>query len=252
MGVIALLSDFGYRDGFVGAVKGVILSINSAISIVDITHDIEPFNIFEAALVLKVHYRYFPTGTIFWCVVDPGVGSERRPVIIKTEKYTFVGPENGLFDLVIRDLKEPFSAYLIENEKYMLERISNTFHGRDIFAPVCAYLSLGIPVEEFGREIDYKFSLPFGRAVKEIDHIVGEIIYFDRYGNGITNIPCGNYSYGEIDSYKLRVVPYYSAGISERLNLTCGSFGFMEVFVPKGNAKEKFNLKQGDKVKAYF
>ncbi len=252
MGVIALLSDFGYRDGFVGAVKGVMLSINPSVNIVDITHEIEPFNIFEGALVLKAHYRYFPKGTIFWCIVDPGVGSERRSLIIKTEKYTFVGPENGIFDFVIRDLKEPFVTYLIENKKYILEHVSNTFHGRDIFAPTCAYLSLGVPPEDIGKETDYKFSLPFSRAVKEVDHIVGEIIYFDRYGNGITNIPCGQYSYGETDSHKLRVVPFYSAGINDRLNITCGSFGFMEVFVPKDSAKRKFDLNVGDKIKVYF
>jgi len=252
MSLIALLSDFGYSDGFVGAVKGVILSINPSAVIVDITHDVEPFNIFEGAFLLKSHYKFFPEGTIFWCVVDPGVGSERRPLIIKTEKYIFVGPENGIFDLVIRDLKEHFVAYEIKNRKYMLEQVSNTFHGRDIFAPVSAHLSLGVKPEEMGEEVEYSFSLPFKRAVKEVDHISGEIIYFDRYGNGITNIPCSNYSYGEIKGEKVRVVPYFSAGISDRLNITCGSFGYMEVFIPKASAKERYGLKEGDKVKVYF
>ncbi len=252
MNTIVLLSDFGTRDGFVGVVKGVMLSINPSLSFIDLTHEIEPFNIFEGALVLKAHYRYFPKNTIFWCVVDPGVGSERRPIIVKGETYIFVGPENGIFDFVIRDLKEAFTVYKIENEKYMLERINNTFHGRDIFAPVCAYLSLGVPPEEFGPEIEYKFSLPLKRAVKEADHIVGEIIYFDRYGNGITNIPCGSYSFAELKGKKLSVVPYFSAGINGMLNVTCGSFGFMEVFTPRGNAKEQFNLKVGDEIKIYF
>lgn len=243
---IALLTDFGTQDGFVGAMKGVILSINPGVQIVDISHEIEPFNVLEGALLLKAHYKYFPKGTIFVAVVDPGVGSERKPIALRVGEYFFVGPDNGIFDLVVRELEGPPSAVVLENRKYQLPRVNNTFHGRDIFAPAAAYISKGVPLKEFGRELGYELKLNFPEVRKEGSVLRGEIIHFDRFGNAITNIPCGKYSHGEFRGESLKVVPFFQAGERGKLNLICGSFGFMEIFTPMGSAKDKFNIELGE------
>ena len=246
--LVALLTDFGSRDGFVGAVKGVILSINPGVQIVDISHEVEPFNILEGALLLKAHYRYFPPGTVFLAVVDPGVGSERKPIAVRCGDYFFVGPDNGIFDLVIRDLEGPPSAVVLENKELQLPRVNNTFHGRDIFAPAAGYISRGVPLEFFGRSIEYTYRLNFPETQVEGRKVRGRIVYFDRFGNGVTNVPCGDYSHGEFRGERLKVVPFFQAGERGRLNLVCGSFGFMELFVPMGNAMEEFGLKRGEEV----
>ncbi|WP_457600224.1 SAM hydrolase/SAM-dependent halogenase family protein [Hydrogenivirga sp.] len=250
--VVALLTDFGTRDGFVGVVKGVILSINPGVSVVDISHEVEPFGILEGALLLRAHYRYFPPGTVFVAVVDPGVGSERKPIALRAGEYFFVGPDNGIFDLVVREFKRPPSAVVLEDEKYQLPRVNNTFHGRDIFAPAAAYISKGVPLKEFGREIDYKPKLNFPEVRKEGKKFAGKIIHFDRFGNAITNVPCGNYSHGEFRGEKLRVVPFFQAGERGKLNLICGSFGFMELFIPMASAREELNLKLGEEVSLWL
>ena len=248
--VIALLTDFGTKDGFVGAVKGVIFSINPNVKIVDITHEVSSFDIFEGALILKAHYSYFPKGTIFMCVVDPGVGSQRKALIVKTKDYFFVGPDNGIFDLVLKGGE--FKAYEIKNEKYTLPRRNNTFHGRDIFAPVSAFLSLGVKPEEIGKEIKYSFKLELPTVKRKENFVEGEIIYFDKYGNAITNVECSNYKYAVFRDEKLKVVSHFLEGEKEKLNSVCGSFGFMEIFVPLENAKEKFSLKKGEKVRFFY
>ncbi len=249
--VVAILTDFGTHDGFVSAMKGVILSINPGVPIVDISHDVEPFNVLEGALLLKAHYKYFPPGTVFIAVVDPGVGSERKPLAIKCRNYFFVGPDNGIFDLVLKDLKEKPSVVVIENEEFMLPRINNTFHGRDIFAPAGAFISRGVQLESMGRSTDYVFRLNFPEPKKEGEMIIGQIVYFDRFGNAITNVPCGEYAYGEFRGEKLKIVPFFQAGDRGKLNLICGSFGFMEIFLPLGNAKEEFSLKRGEEFKIF-
>ena len=244
--VIALLTDFGTKDGFVGSMKGVILSINPGVQIVDISHEVEPFNILEGALLLKAHHRFFPKGTVFVCVVDPGVGSERRPLALSCGGYFFVGPDNGIFDLALKDLGSDPQAVVIE--KFTLPEVSSTFHGRDVFAPVAAHITRGVPLEEFGRSVDYVPKLRLPEAVREGNAVRGEIIHFDRFGNGITNVPCGSYSHGEIRGKRVKVVPFFQAGERGKLNLICGSFGFMEVFTPMGSAKDEFGLKLGEEV----
>ncbi len=246
--VIALLTDFGTRDGFVGVMKGVILSINPAVSIVDISHEVEPFNVLEGALLLKAHYRYFPVGTVFVAVVDPGVGSERKPIAIRLGDYFFVGPDNGIFDLVVEESEQAPCAVVLENERFALPKINNTFHGRDIFAPAGAYISRGVPLEEFGSRCGYSKKLNLPKARSSGEAVEGEIIYFDRFGNAVTNIPCGNYDYGIFRGQRLRVVSHFQAGDIDKLNLVCGSFRFMELFIPMENAREKLSLERGEKV----
>lgn len=244
--LIAILTDFGTRDGFVGAMKGVILSINPHAKIVDISHEVEAFNILHGALILRAHFSYFPKGTIFLCVVDPGVGSERLPIVVKTKEYIFVGPYNGIFDLAIKSMGGGIEAYKIE--RYTLPQISQTFHGRDIFAPVAAYLSKGIDPKEVGSPIKYRFSLDWEEAKVEEDFIKGKVIYFDRFGNCITNIPCGNYVEGVFRSSVLKVVSHYLEADKAMPALICGSFGLMELFIPMDSAKESLKIHLGEEV----
>ncbi len=246
--VVALLSDFGNADGFVGAMKGVILSINPGVQIVDISHEVQPFNVLEGALILKAHYRYFPKGTVFVAVVDPGVGSERLPIALKLGDYFFVGPDNGLFDLVVRDCEGPPSAVILENRELQLPKPNNTFHGRDVFAPAGAYISRGVPLSQFGRSMKYSPKLDFPEVKREGKRLRGEIIYFDRFGNAVTNVPCGDYSHGEFRGERIEVVPFFQAGRKGRLSAVCGSFGFMELFTPQDSARERFGLREGEEV----
>ena len=245
---VALLTDFGTSDGFVGAMKGVIQGINPDVTVIDISHEVEPFNILEGALILRAHYSYMPEGTVFVAVVDPGVGSERKPIAMRLGRYFFVGPYNGIFDLVIRDFKGPPSAVILENKRFQLPRLNNTFHGRDIFAPAAAYITRGVPLDEFGRSFTYRPILEFPQPQIGKRKVRGQIIYFDRFGNAVTNIPCGNYSHGEFRGERLEVVTHFLGGKEDRLSLVCGSFGFMEIFVFMGSAREKFNLSLGEEV----
>ncbi|MFN7065190.1 MAG: S-adenosyl-l-methionine hydroxide adenosyltransferase family protein [Aquificaceae bacterium] len=245
--VIAILTDFGARDGFVGAMKGVILGINPYVNTVDISHEVEPFNIMHGALILRSHFFYFPKGTIFLCVVDPGVGSERLPVIVKAGDYLFVGPYNGLFDLALRNIDKDPRAYKIE--KYILPDISQTFHGRDIFAPAAAYLSRGVKPHKFGSPVEYRLTLPWEEARREGEYLVGKIVYFDRFGNCITNIPCSPCLEGVFRGKRLRIATHYLEVEKGEPALICGSFGLMELFIPMDNAKERLKVERGEEIR---
>lgn len=244
--IIAILTDFGTKDGFVGAMKGVILGINPEACIVDITHEVEPFNVMHGALILRSHFSYFPKGTIFLCVVDPGVGSERLPLIVNAGGYTFVGPYNGLFDLALRSIGEKPKAYKIE--RYTLPKISQTFHGRDVFAPAAGYLSKGVMPKEFGRPVDYEFTLGWEEAKREEGFVLGKVIYFDRFGNCITNIPCGDYSEGFFRGMPLKIVNHYLQAQKGNPALICGSFDLFELFIPMESAKERLKVQLGEEI----
>ncbi|WP_457638818.1 SAM hydrolase/SAM-dependent halogenase family protein [Persephonella sp.] len=250
MPIVALLTDFGLEDGFVGTVKGVIKSVNPDADIVDITHGITPFDILEGALVLNASYRYFPEKTVFVCVVDPGVGTERKSVAVETDRYFFVAPDNGILSLTLENEKVRKIVHL-NNEKFFLQRDNETFHGRDIFAPVGGYISKGVPLENLGTNIDSIVKIEIPRPVEKDEYLVGQIIKFDRFGNGITNlqqIPPFEEIY--VNNYKIRkICRNFLEGEKGQLNLVKGSFGFYEIFVPMGSAEEMFGLKKGDKVK---
>lgn len=245
-GLVAMLTDFGLRDGFVGAMKGVIVGMNPEVQIVDISHEVEPFNILHGALLLRAHFSYFPKGTIFLCVVDPGVGSERLPLVVNTGGYTFVGPYNGLFDLALRSIGDIPKAYKINIEKFALPRINETFHGRDVFAPVAGWLSKGLDPREVGSPVDYKFKLPWEEPEDRGEILMGRIVYFDHFGNAITNVPCGRYEEGYFRGQKLRVVSYFLEAEKDKPALLCGSFGLMEVFLPMENFKERLGVMVGE------
>jgi S-adenosylmethionine hydrolase len=186
--IVTLMTDFGTKDGYVGAMKGVILGINPRCTVVDITHEIAPQGIFEGAFVLGNTYRSFPGGSIHLGVVDPEVGAHREALVVETEGYYFVGPDNGLFTWIYRkeDVKQVMG---IRNRDFFQKPTSQTFHGRDIFAPIAAHLSLGRKPEEFGVRLDQwsEIDIPEPRVIDK--GFMGEVIHIDRFGNLITNLP---------------------------------------------------------------
>jgi S-adenosylmethionine hydrolase len=185
--LITLLTDFGTADGYVGAMKGVILSINPQARVVDLTHDIAPQDILGGAFALAASVPYFPPGTIHVAVVDPGVGSQRKPLLISWRSHFLLGPDNGLLSLAW-GANPPDAVYHLTRPRYFREKISRTFHGRDIFAPVAGHLSLGVSPEEMGEPLSAweQIHMPAPRETEE--GLVGEVIHVDRFGNLITNI----------------------------------------------------------------
>jgi S-adenosyl-L-methionine hydrolase (adenosine-forming) len=239
--VITLLTDFGTADYFVGAVKGAILSVNPRAVIVDITHEIAPQDIEGGAFTLLAAYKTFPAGTIHVGVVDPGVGSERRPIILSANEQFFVGPDNGLFTYIC-DREPSHRIVHVTSERYFRPAVSSTFHGRDIFAPVAAARSNGVALEEFGAEINDAVRLPSLETPLRIIHI-------DRFGNCVTNI--------RRDSRKRLVINgqtisefrrFYGEGDGESLFAIWGSAGFLEISVNGGSAAKILHASRGDEV----
>lgn len=261
---IAILTDFGLDDIYLGLMKAVILKVNPDANIIDISHAVESYNIKQAAFIISKVVNYFPQNTVFLCVVDPGVGSERRPLIIHTDKYYFVGPDNGLFSYILNNNKSA-KAIEITNNDYFLKDCSSTFHGRDVFAPVAAHLSLNDDVEIFGKLIsnsllkridEPKFNINF--LDNDELEIVGEVLYSDKYGNLISSI-----EYDKIKNLKIKKI------IVENFETSCilknytnveigkflcyvGSLGNIEFALRNGNLKEKLSTSFDSNVKFYF
>ncbi|MEW6327946.1 MAG: SAM-dependent chlorinase/fluorinase [Thermodesulfobacteriota bacterium] len=185
--VITLLTDFGTRDIYAGVMKGVILSICPDVRLIDLTHEIPPQDIRAAAWQVSASYKYFPKGSIHVAVVDPGVGTSRRPILVVCDGHFFIGPDNGLFSLLYQSGR-PFDVYVLSQKKYFLDKISATFHGRDIFAPVAGHLACGTPPEELGERITDPVTL--GTTKPEFDGrtLYGKVVWTDRFGNLITSI----------------------------------------------------------------
>lgn len=186
-GVIALISDFGLRDPYVGVMKGVVLGINPKATLVDLSHGIEPGDILCAAYALRMSVVHFPEGTTFLAVVDPGVGMSRRGIAIKAGGRYFVGPDNGVFSRALEMLPLE-EAVELTNPKYCLKDVSNTFHGRDVFAPVAAHISSGIPLSELGEPVFDITRLAPVEMESTPKLLRGEVVYIDRFGNMLTNI----------------------------------------------------------------
>jgi len=247
---IALLTDFGQKDWFIGSMKGVMSRINPKIRFIDITHQISPQNVQEAAFVLWNAYSFFPSGTLFLSVVDPGVGTNRDIIILKTPEYLFVAPDNGLLDFVLTDL-EILQANKVTNTQYFLPNVSKTFHGRDIFSPVAAYLSTGLRLESFGEQIPIPTPKKHFIDVQTTGEYQGEIIYIDTFGNLISNlkvpphlngtIKCGQYHFHKWQN------SYASAKINEPLCLINGS-GLLEIAIRNGNAQQQLTLSYGQSI----
>lgn len=252
--IITLTTDFGQAGGYAGAVKGVLLGINPQIKIVDITHEISPFNILEGTLLLNSFYQFFPRGTVHLVVVDPGVGGKRKGILVRTDNYFFVGPDNGVLSFIY-DREKVREMINLTNSEYFLGKPSSTFHARDIFAPVSAYLSLGVKLGEFGSPTQgcYKFKLP--EPVYRKDYLMGEIIYIDRFGNLITSINSDlirerNKVQISIKNKKINhLSQYYEEEKEGKLLALIGSSNFLEIAVNQGSAQRLLKAKTGDKVK---
>ena len=189
--IIALLSDFGIDDPYSGIMKGVILSINPAAKLVDISHRVPPGDIQRGAFVIWQASRDFPPGTIFLCVVDPGVGTERKGIILESKGQIFIGPDNGLFSYVT--FNESYSVWELSNPELQLENPANTFHGRDIFAPSAAYSTLGKNGSDFGKSIQKIAKLPSPAITIDNNKMIGEVISYDHFGNLFTSL--GHFSF---------------------------------------------------------
>ena len=187
MGLITLTTDFGTEDWFVGTMKGVVLGVNRGAEIVDITHGIPPGDVRAGAFALAAACRFFPRGTVHLAVVDPGVGSERKAIAVRTKDYFFVGPDNGLLSWALAK-ESVLAVHRLENSRFFLPDVSRTFHGRDVFAPVAAHLSKGLPIGKLGPRVPSYEKLSVPSPTQRRGQLVGEIIYIDRFGNVITNI----------------------------------------------------------------
>ncbi|MEM2465743.1 MAG: SAM-dependent chlorinase/fluorinase [Candidatus Bathyarchaeia archaeon] len=257
---ITLTTDFGLADPYVAEIKAVILSINPCVQIIDISHQIEKFNIRMGAYVLASAASYFPKGTIHVAVVDPGVGTKRKPILIETEGGFFIGPDNGVLTLAAekQGIKH---VYEIANPKYMLPKVSTTFHGRDIFAPAAAHLSKGVPPSEFGSEIRRLVKPRFAKIVRKGSTLVGEIIHVDSFGNVIANFTSkelGCLGVRESLSIKigetrcrLKLCKAYAEVEAKKPLALIGSHDLLEISVNQGSAAEMFKVKVGDKVILY-
>lgn len=258
MDTVSLLTDFKPSDGFIGSMKGVILRIHPTATIIDLAHEVRKFSIQQGAFVLETSYQYFPEKTVFCVVIDPGVGTERRVIGVKTKKYFFIGPDNGVLYSIIR---KPTTQEIREvtNEELFLPNVSHTFHGRDIFAPVAAYIS---KKETQFNKIGHQISVDSLKKVKLYDfHITntkakGKILMVDAFGNAITNIPRNDF-WGEIgETYKIklddsilnaRFVKAFGDAKGEILLLE-ENHGFLQISLREDSASEKLGLKVGDKI----
>lgn len=191
--VITLLTDFGTRDAYVAAMKGVVLSICPQARIIDITHDVAPQDIVEGAWTLASAAPHFPAGTVHVAVVDPGVGSGRRAIAVRAGRWRFVGPDNGVLSWAVAAACAPEAvrAFELKDARWFRDDVSNTFHGRDIFAPVAAYVAAGVRLEDLGPPAPGLVALPVPTPVATGDELTGEVIHVDRFGNAITNIERG-------------------------------------------------------------
>lgn len=255
--VITLVTDFGTADYFVGAVKGAILSVNPSAVIVDITHEIPPQDIAAGAFTLLAAYQTFPAGTIHVAVVDPGVGSTRRPIIVSANEQFFVGPDNGLFSYVY-DREPSHKTFHVTADRFFRPAVSSTFHGRDIFAPVAAALSNGVAPEELGRLIDNEVRLAqsLEPEVQKDGKVRARIIHIDRFGNCITNITRDLINSRKQPTLliKRRLIRTFKTfyadetGSPNELFAIWGSAGFLEISMNGQSAARKLNAKQADVV----
>jgi len=255
---ITMITDFGHQDPFAGIMKGVILAINPDARIVDLTHEIERHNVEEALYALSCSSRYFPEGTIHLVVVDPGVGTGRRPLLVEWEKSIFLAPDNGALSLLFAEAGKCRVREITE-ERYMRKPVSRTFHGRDIFAPVAAWLSRGVNPKKMGPEIsDYK-QLNIPQLLITEDRLRGEVIHVDRFGNLITNIQRQHLEAFEDQDFVVEVGGkqfrgFYSSYAENRTDdpgMILNSFDLMEIFCFMASAQEQTGIRRGDRVHLY-
>lgn len=257
MSIVTLTTDFGLKDPYVSEMKAAVLGICPAATIVDVTHLVEKFNVREGAFVLASATPYFTQGTIHVAVVDPGVGTQRRPIVIQTNKGFFVGPDNGLMTLAAKTQGIVHVRH-IESRLLMLPHVSGTFHGRDIFAPAAAHLANGVPLAEFGPQLTEYIEPSFAKVSREKDTMIGEVLHVDDFGNIITNIASQETADFAQDIVQIELPQtvlelkfsraYGNVKPHEPLALI-GSHGYLEIALNQGSAAAKFSVKVGDQVK---
>jgi S-adenosylmethionine hydrolase len=280
---IVLTTDFGNSDAYVGVMKGVILGINPTATIVDLTHEVGPQNLRQGAFVLGVNHAYFPPDTIHVAVVDPGVGTDRRPIVLETPTAKFIAPDNGLLSQVLMEYADkdsqsfefqgvipipaPLKCWELSNPRYQREPVSNTFHGRDIFAPAAAHISLGVSPEEMGPGVTALTYRPMLRPSLAGNTVIGEVIYADGFGNLITNIAEAGLDLLEMSrgpfvveigtrrisglSRTFHDLDLESDGQPDGLPLVAlfGSNGYLELAVRDGNAVDSLGIDVGEEVR---
>jgi len=255
MTVLTLTTDFGDRDGYVGVMKGVILGIESHISLVDITHHISPQDVVEAAFILYTSYRHFPPSTVHLVVVDPGVGSARRPLAVRTTNAYFVAPDNGVLAYVLQRERD-WEAVELTQQRYLRSEISRTFHGRDIFALAAAYLASGVALQQLGMPVADLVPPPLPLWPQEVaGGWDARVLHIDHFGNVITNMPaqwlptetrgvCARLRDRRLCQWRAT----YAEGDPEELMLLVGSSEFVEIAQRDGNAAEALGARRGDAV----
>jgi S-adenosyl-L-methionine hydrolase (adenosine-forming) len=257
--IITLTTDFGLNDHFIGTMKGVILSIEPDAEIIDICHAVQAFDVLDGALTISQAYSYFPSGTVHMVIVDPGVGTARRPLIVTSERHHFVAPDNGVLSLIYQK-EERLSARHVTADHYYLQPISQTFHARDIFSPVAAYLAKGVDPGKFGDEItDFvKFAAPKPKAANE-NTLRGVVLKVDRFGNLITNItpqdapmlfaeqpPAFKIVVGKREITEIK--PAYALGAPGEVFGILGSMGYLEIAANRGAAAQILGVNRGTDV----
>lgn len=256
--IITLTTDFGTNDHFVGAMKGVIVDIISDVQIVDITHAVQAFDVLDGALAISQAYSYFPNGTIHMVVVDPGVGTTRRPILASSDGYHFVAPDNGVLSMVYAR-EERIHVRHITSEHYFRQPVSNTFHARDVFAPVAAYLAKMVDSHKFGDEIeDYvRFAAPRPKATGE-NRMRAVVLKVDRFGNLITNITPADAPALFADSAKFKIVvgsreitdirKTFAEGEPGEVFALLGSMGYLEIVANRAAAAQLTGAVKGSEV----
>lgn len=261
--IITFTTDFGLNDHFVGSMRGVILSINPQAHLIDISNSVQSFDILDGALTISQSYKYYPAGTIHLVVVDPGVGSDRRPLLVTSERHHFIAPDNGVLSLVFEQ-EERLAVRHITSDHYFLQPVSNTFHGRDVFAAVAAYLSKGVEPAKFGEEItDFiRFTAPRPKAVNE-KSFKGVVLKVDKFGNLITNITPQDLPQLFSDTppaFKLRVgksevtrmCANYAQGTPGEVFAILNSMGYLEIASSRGPAAQIAGAGRGSEVGIQF
>jgi len=254
--VITILTDFGLGDPFVGMMKGVILTLAPEVQIVDLTHNITPGDIKTAAFFLKQSFKFFPHGSIHIGVVDPGVGGERKAILVQAENHFFVGPDNGLFYPLVAD--KEFKAFHLNKTEFHLPEVSRTFHGRDIFAPVAAYLSKGVSPQRLGEQIPLIQKLELPLIKKEGKFLRGEIIHIDSFGNLISNIPKTALAGKRVKEVRIKDVVLkglcrsYSEKKKGELLCLIDSFSLLEISANQAKAAEILKADRGESLEVEF
>jgi S-adenosyl-L-methionine hydrolase (adenosine-forming) len=258
MGIITLLTDFGTQDGFVGIMKGVIWRINPQAQIADLTHEVTPQNILEGALTLARCVPFFPPGTVHIAVVDPGVGSERRPMAARLGSQFFVGPDNGLITLLLEKMEtegQVIQVIQLDQPRYWLDPVSRSFHGRDIFAPAGAHLSNGIPLQFLGSPLVDPVRLIIPQPESTDSDWQGQIVAIDHFGNCATNLPINiieeNQKFTvEFQGHEIHgMVKSYAENPIGELIALIDSDNRISIAIVNGNAAQKLQARLGDPVK---